>query len=408
MLAFVFLAAIAAFTNAYPYYMDRYKKEILSGIEPATMSELVLPWGYPLEEHQVETEDGYILTVYRIPYGANGSESLQTRPVLILQHGLLCSSACWVLSVPAKGLGFVLADAGYDVWIGNSRGTTYSRKHKTLNPEDPLDKEQYWNFSFHELGYYDLPATIDYALNFTGQSKVYYVGHSQGTSLFFAMASTRPEYNDKVVVSSQLAPVAFLDHTRGAVRVLVSFSKVLSWLTEHLGIYEVLSNNFFLDLLDSSLCKQTAITQPICDNILFLIAGYDSQQLNTSLVEIIGDHCPAGASTKQLIHYAQLATNGEKFRQFDYGDENENIYGTSEPPEYDVSKIRSPIVLHYADNDWLAGTLDVENLYSKLPEGSKQKLEVPYPYFNHLDFMWAIDVRPLLYDPMIEIMKKYH
>lgn len=37
MLAFVFLAAIAAFTNAYPYYMDRYKKEILSGIEPATM-----------------------------------------------------------------------------------------------------------------------------------------------------------------------------------------------------------------------------------------------------------------------------------------------------------------------------------------------------------------------------------
>lgn len=55
----------------------------------------------------------------------------------------------------------------------------------------------------------------------------------------------------------------------------------LQWLTEHLGIYEVLSNNFFLDLLDSSLCKQTAITQPICDNILFLIAGYDSQQLNT-------------------------------------------------------------------------------------------------------------------------------
>lgn len=49
--------------------------------------------------------------------------------------------------------------------------------------------------------------------------------------------------------------------------------------------------------------------------------------------------------------------SGEKFRQFDYGDENENIYGTSEPPEYDVSKIRSPIVLHYADNDWLAGTL---------------------------------------------------
>jgi lysosomal acid lipase/cholesteryl ester hydrolase len=123
-------------------------------------------------------------------------------------HGLLSSSVDWINMGPGVGLGLLLADNGYDVWMGNQRGNTWSRKHITLDPD--LDAEKFFNFSFHEIGVYDLPAKIDYILETTEQEKVFYVGHSQGTTDFFVMGSERPEYNDKIALMIALAPIAFM------------------------------------------------------------------------------------------------------------------------------------------------------------------------------------------------------
>jgi lysosomal acid lipase/cholesteryl ester hydrolase len=63
--------------------------------------------GYPVEVHETTTEDGYILQMHRIPHGvANGPGPGQgTKTPIYLQHGLLCSSADWVIPGPGKGLG---------------------------------------------------------------------------------------------------------------------------------------------------------------------------------------------------------------------------------------------------------------------------------------------------------------
>ena len=58
------------------------------------------------------------------------------------------------------------------------------------------------------MGKYDIPAMIDHIIETTQQEKIFYIGHSMGTTGFMVMANDRPEYQDKVHLANFLAPVA--------------------------------------------------------------------------------------------------------------------------------------------------------------------------------------------------------
>ena len=84
-----------------------------------------------------------------------------------------------------------LAEAGYDVWIGNNRGTEYSQGHTSLTTDD----KAFWAWSWAEMGRYDDVANIKAIKEQTGADKIFYLGWSQGTvQMFYSLAHLEEDF----------------------------------------------------------------------------------------------------------------------------------------------------------------------------------------------------------------------
>lgn len=97
------------------------------------------------------------------------------------------------MNAKSNSIAFILAEAGYDVWAGNSRGNRFSRRHTKLDPAGgSSDKQQFWDFSFQEMAEIDALAFLDKIKEETGVEKVTWVGHSQGaTQVLYGLASPK-------------------------------------------------------------------------------------------------------------------------------------------------------------------------------------------------------------------------
>ena len=137
-------------------------------------------------------------------------------PAVLLQHGLTESSDTFVVNDPELSPAYKLLEAGFDVWLGNNRGNKYSRKHQTLDPD--TDSKQFFDFSFEDLGKYDLPAQVDYVIKETGRPKISYIGHSQGTAqMFAALADNEEFYAKRINFFGALAPIARIKNIQQSV-----------------------------------------------------------------------------------------------------------------------------------------------------------------------------------------------
>lgn len=161
---------------------------------------------------------------------------------------------------------------------GNARGTQVSRRHLHLNPNGWRQKE-YWSFSWHEIGAFDLPASIDYILNETKFNKLNYIGWSQGSISFFVMASIRPEYNDKIIQANLLAPVATLKGTRNPFYNSFAQSyKKIKMLPQTMKIYKIILNNDVLLNIAETACKNAVDSTP--KKCKLILTALNSNQIN--------------------------------------------------------------------------------------------------------------------------------
>jgi len=359
------------------------------------VSQLITYKGYPCEDHVVQTQDGFLLSVQHISYGRhNAHRARAARPVIFLQHGLLSSSADWVMNLANESLAFILADAGFDVWLGNIRGNTYSNKHIKYKPSD----KEFWAWSLDEMARYDLPAMVDYVLEKTGQSQLYYGGHSQGTTIGFAEFSRNETLADKIKTFFAFAPVATVGHIEGPLRYISYFSKDIQALFNIFGVYDFLPNSAIMKFLASTFCHSSI--KIVCEDIIFLIAGFDTHQMNETRLPVYISHTPAGTSVQNMVHFGQMVRSGE-FSMYDYGSKKGNFqhYNQTSPPLYHPKDMKVPVMLFSGGKDWLADPTDVKALVPQLSNIVGQEY---YPTYNHMDFVWGVDVATTIYQKVVD------
>ncbi|XP_031490763.1 triacylglycerol lipase 2-like isoform X2 [Nymphaea colorata] len=311
---------------------------------PAGLCLKVGDYGYTCQEYKVTTEDGYILSLNRIPTGG--------QPVL-LQHGVLVDGMTWLVNGMNQSLALVLADAGYDVWIANTRGTRWSRGHISLDPA----QREYWEWSWDELAKFDLPDTFNFVYSHTGQ-KLHYVGHS--------------------LVLIKLGQFKFDLRSEAVVNIL----KLVCAKAPGADCYDMM----------------TSFTGKNCC-------------LNSSTVDVFLRNEPQPTSTKNMVHLAQIVRHGT-IAMYDYGiHENLAQYGQIEPPIYNMSGVPNdlPLFLSYGGQDALSDSLDVELLLATLGTSVRgDDLVVQFVRdYGHADFVMGTNAKHDVYDFVIEFFRRH-
>ncbi|KAH8248673.1 hypothetical protein KR032_002062, partial [Drosophila birchii] len=370
--------------------------------------ELIVKYGFPAEDHYVYTADGYKLCMHRIPRPGG-------QPVLLV-HGLMSSSASWVQLGPNSGLAYLLYLKGYDVWMLNTRGNIYSREHKDSN----LGDSRYWDFSYHEIGIYDLPAALDEIIHKTQQQQVLYIGHSQGSTVFFVMCSERPEYAQKVSLMQSLSPTVYLHGGRSPVlKFLGAFNGGFSLLMELLGGHQISLKTTLIYKFSKFICSLTQMSRHLCALFEYIVCGLNWNSFNQvgfshisymdnymqsnslqTLAPIIEGHSSQGASAKQILHYAQH--QGQRlFQHYDFGKVlNLLRYKSLFPPLYNLTHAISKVLLYSGSGDWMGSVSDADLLQRQLPNCIGNN-EVLAKDFSHFDFTISANIRPLVYDQVI-------
>ncbi|XP_048481463.1 lipase 1 [Plutella xylostella] len=364
-----------------------------------TTPQLIAAAGYPVEKHRARTEDGYILQLHRIPAGRRSARRTSAggkgKRAVLLTHGLLGSSGDFVLMGPDRSLAYMLADAGYDVWMANLRGNAYTA-HQTLKKTDA----QFWDYSFHEHGKYDLPATIDKILNVTGLDKIMYVGYSMGTTSFFSMVAQRPEYNDKIVAFVAMAPAVYMDNIR---EVATFFLKTLNPSTmKSEGIYYFTIPSDVREAMINGICNARRSEQDVCLRFIYGFVGEDYEQNDWDISPLMMARFQP-ASWGQLEHFGKVALTGV-FTSFDGG--------LSTPPKpYDLKNVKVPVLLLYGENDQLTHKSQVARLARELNSTGVLEDMKPgclWPKLNHLDFTFARDVGKMINKPLLHSIQQLY
>ncbi|XP_014285360.1 lipase 1 [Halyomorpha halys] len=377
-------------------YANLRKPPVIPGLP--SIGKLALNGGYVATNYEVITEDGYSLWLHRI--GNNSG------PPVLMQHGLFVAADSWITRGSSKkDLAFMLLDLGYDVWLSNQRGTFFNQYSLKYPKTDP----RFWNFSFHESGYYDIPAFVDKILAVRKVEQLFFIGHSFGTVTYSVMCATRPEYNAKIKAAVLMSPVIYQRLGNQTSSALEALATVRDFVTTN-----VFSRSSSIEVGTRSaasvqalkvLCGNKALTQEICLTIFGLFVGENRKNLNIDDWSTFVLYA-SSTSLRTLIHAAQNRL-ADQFQQFDFGPaENLMRYNSLKPPKYRLDLVTAPTALFWSLNDPTLSEQSVGRYASKIANIITNAV-VDDPKFSHADMIIGDNVNVVLNPRIIEILDSF-
>ncbi|EFA01688.2 Lipase 3-like Protein [Tribolium castaneum] len=399
LLACVLRASLCQDNNVCPSYRDYITMKNNSNCWYNFAADLKVPEiirrsGYPFIEYKVQTKDGYILSVFRIP-------SVQQKAPVFMLHGIQSTSGIFV-GMGKHSLAFLLADAGYDVWLGNYRGTEYSEGHTHLN----ITQRDYWNYGVDEIALIDVPTMLNLVRYYTWKrGKIIYIGHSLGTSAAMMYACEYQEHaKETVKLFIFMAPAYKLNNMRSPYRVFFPLMRTALSLSNNLNIVQVFSRGYARRLTRPT-CLAAPSLMLLCLSLVNLFLG-PFTQISPETVPVLFNQLPGGTSLKTLTYLSE-AVRGQ-FRKFDYGGRNLFMYGNSTPPSYNISRVEVPVFIFYASHDWATSKPDAINLYRSLPPASRFGIyEISNLRFNHFDFLFGKEAKTLVHDKILQVIENF-
>ena len=330
-------------------------------------SEMAKARGYDVETHKITTTDGYILSIFRI----NNPNTKEGEPI-VLQSGILGSSDQW-LDNGEMSLGYLLADEGYDVWLGNVRGNRYGLENIHYRMEDPL----FWNFTYEEMGSIDGRAYIEYILLITGREQLGYVGHSQGNTQLFAAAALDPIFfNSRIGFWIALAPVVKADLIGNKFLHLFADMKIGEGM-QFLGIHQAFPYEYWLNHAYAVMCRVLPLA---CDISLFISNDAQPEYDDQEKLQVYNSNFPAGTSVLDLQHFFQNMRDGV-FARFQYP------HSTLPLIPYNLDNLHINFGIFAGEKDEVASPPNTRWIRDYFAPTGHLKFYKEYPHMGHISFL---------------------